>query len=259
VAAGHKVELLGPIDIVCVDQLSTGQQSEYLLRLTTMNQAIDVQVVRRRRKTMAIYVEKDVQTQLRVPTNCPWSDIHQFLRNKFDWVLRAQRELASREVAPANVYENGGEISFLGKRYQLELTKSRYRIVERGDNTLYVSCTNPGSCGAVEKQVLDWYRREAEQLFSESIEAVNPLFNDSIRSKGLSIRKMKARWGSCSSNGDICLNLLLVKEAPPQIDFVVAHELCHLRHFAHNNAFYGLLDAVMPDWRGVEALLGRAV
>ena len=70
---------------------------------------------------------------------------------------------------------------------------------------------------------------------------------------------MKARWGSCSSAGEICLNLLLMKAGLQQIDFVIAHELCHLTHFAHNASFYALLDEVMPDWKEREVLLGQAL
>ena len=246
-------------EVTCIDRLSGGKASEYLYQLKRMDCSIRVRVVRRRRKTMALYVEKGRLAELRVPTNCSWHDIHGFLASKYDWILVAEEELAARITGPANEYEPGGEISYLGKRYKLELTRSRYNIVEPGEHGFYVACCNPTRRQTVEKQIVAWYRKQAEQLFPERIAEVCRLFGDTLAPSGITIRKMKARWGSCSSKGDICLNLLLMMEGLPQIDFVIAHELCHLRHFAHNRAFYDLLNQVMPDWRQREAILGQAV
>ncbi len=205
---------------------------------------------------MAIYVEKGETPELRVPLNCPWREIDYFLSAKLDWIIRARDELATRQSAPMNSYEPGGEISYLGTRLKLTLAKSRIAVVEPQENRLYVSCTQPSKPAVVERQVHNWYRREAESLFSRRIHDLNQRFSDDINPGGLTIRKMKARWGSCSTRGDICLNLFLIRAALPQIDFVIAHELCHLRHFAHNDQFYGLMDEVMPDWREREILLG---
>ncbi len=241
-----------------LDVESPGRAGVYLYQLSRFGQVVDVRVIRKRRKTMAIYVEKGVTPELRVPLNCPWQEIHFFLADKFVWIVQARDELATRKSAPRNHYEPGGEISFMGRRYRLSLVKSRITVVEPEDGRLYLSCAQPARPDLVEKHVLNWYRKQAEQLFAERIALLNRRFSDNINPGRLTIRKMKARWGSCSSKGEICLNLHLIKAGLPQIDFVIAHELCHLRHFAHNKSFYRLLDEIMPDWREQEILLGQA-
>ena len=60
---------------------------------------------------------------------------------------------------------------------------------------------------------------------------------------------MPKRWGSCTPTGEVILNPELVKAASPCIEYVIVHELCHLRHPNHNRAFFQMLDAVLPDWR----------
>ena len=249
----------GGTEVTYVDHQTSGRTSEYLYELKRQQTAIHVRVVRRRRKSMALYVEKDILPELRVPTNCSWRDIHSFLGSKFDWIVAAESELASRITAPRNSYTSGGEISYLGRRIPLVLAKSRYNVVEADDTSIYVSCANPSSPTAVEKQIIHWYRRQAEALFPERIQVVGGLFKSRSEPSLVTVRKMRARWGSCSSTGEICLNLLLMKAGLPQIDFVIAHELCHLRHFAHNVSFYTLLDDVMPEWREQEVLLGQVV
>jgi predicted metal-dependent hydrolase len=64
----------------------------------------------------------------------------------------------------------------------------------------------------------------------------------------LSIRQMKSRWGSCTASGPIILNLTLIQVPKDLIDYVVIHELCHLKEHNHSAAFYALLERVLPDW-----------
>ncbi len=238
-------------------QLKGGQQSEYLLSLNIEGKPLDIRVVRRRRKTMALHVVKDETTELRTPLNCPWEDIYRFVYDRIGWVLKAEAEVALVQLPPANCYEAGGEVRFQGQQLTLKLHRSRFTVVEKVGDELHVSCPAPGKAAVVQRHVESWYRKTALAHFQDRITAINALFGDERRPGPVSLRKMKSRWGSCSSKGELCFNLNLIKEPPPQIDLVIAHELCHLRHFAHNQAFYGLLSRVMPDWQVREEKLGR--
>lgn len=236
----------------------TGRYAEYRYQLSKADQDIELRVVRRRRKTMAIYVEKDTETELRVPLNCPWRDIEDFLSGRFDWIIKARADVEARPTAPQNQYRAGGMIRYLGAEMHLTISRSQYSTIQPEGDTIYLSCRQPNSTAQIERQILEWYRRQSEERLPQRVSALNQLFLDKINPGAITVRKMKSRWGSCSNQGDLCFNLLLIQEPPSQIDFVVAHELCHLRHFAHNGAFYGLLDKVMPDWRDREEKLGMA-
>ena len=69
------------------------------------------------------------------------------------------------------------------------------------------------------------------------------------------LRRMKRTWGSCSSQGLITLNPHLVKAPPVCIDYVIAHEICHLREHNHGKAFYALQEQLFPGWRAAKELL----
>ena len=106
---------------------------------------------------------------------------------------------------------------------------------------------------AVQKALLAFYRRQAQSLFEERM----ALCFNAFPQQGLSakkqptvtIRKMRRRWGSCSSRGDVTLNLLLMRMPVSCIDYVIIHELCHLWEFNHGVAFYRLMARALPDWR----------
>jgi predicted metal-dependent hydrolase len=251
------VDADGPVQLRCLSRIRSGQQSEYLYELSRAEAKLQVRVVRRRRKSLAVYVEKGVMSELRAPLNCAWDDIHGFLAGRFDWIREAEVEVSTRRSMPVDEYHAGGMISFLGQRYRLDLATSRFSVTQIEDDQLYLSCADPSRPDLVKKKLHEWFRRESELLFESLLRRQSGLFTDGVVPSGLVIRKMKSRWGSCSSSGEICLNLLLIREALPQIEFVITHELCHLRHFAHNRPFYGMMDELMPDWRDRESRLGH--
>ena len=243
-----------PFLIDCLEQTSSGKCSEYRYSISDGERFAEIRVSRRCRKTLGLQVDQDV-AELRAPTNCPWSEIHTFLVEHFEWILSAQDEMATRPPIVKDCFRPGGKVSYLGKRYRLDLLKSRFSVVTIEGSDLYVSCSKPESAAQVERQVMSWLRKKAGTILAERVSEINERFLDDCQPSAIRIRKMRARWGSCSRSGEVCFNLMLIREHLPQIDFIVAHELCHLRHFAHNAAFYRLLDEVMPDWRDREELL----
>jgi hypothetical protein len=98
------------------------------------------------------------------------------------------------------------------------------------------------------KAILDrWYREHAKVVFREVLEEYLTRFKG-YSAPRLVIRAMRARWGSLSSAGTMTLNANLIRAPRACIEYVVAHELCHLQHRNHDAGFFRLLGRVMPDW-----------
>ncbi len=205
---------------------------------------------------MALHVYPDKPVELRVPMKCPWLEIDRFLDSRLDWIEDAQKELSNVPCVPAPVYTEGSLHDYLGSKYPLMLVRGRPNHVEQFPGAIVVRCLKPLKSSLVERHMDAWYRAQARLLFPDRIEQCLNRFPAPLPYRSLVVRKMKARWGSCSRNGDICLNSLLVRLPEAAIDFVITHELCHLRYFSHNKSFYRLLTDVMPDWREREKLLG---
>ena len=225
--------------------------------LESGDQLIEVAIVRRRRKTLAIHVFPDRPVELRAPVKCPAAAIDEFLDSRRDWIIGALRRLAGGKAPTSRRYVDGERHGYLGASLPLQLMEGRTRRVSVTGDILSVRCRSPEDPDEVRKALEAFYRAEALRLLPERLRICRLRFPGVLEDPPLTVRKMRAKWGSCSSHGEICLNTLLMEKPLEAIDFVITHELCHLRHFAHNKSFYRLMDRTMPDWRERERLLTR--
>jgi predicted metal-dependent hydrolase len=218
---------------------------------------LQVRIKRSRRKTLAIHILQTLQVEVRAPLHCPVSEIDRFLDMRLDWIVSSLEHMASHPPTPAPTFCDGEWHDYLGEPHQLQLVRGKPETVLLGTGSLLVRCAAPSDGEQVQRLLERFWRQRAPDIFQQQIGASQQRFALTPAVGKLRVRKMTARWGSCSRAGDICLNSLLVQKAPVAIDLVVTHELCHLSHFAHNKAFYGLMDTVMPTWREHEALLNQ--
>lgn len=210
------------------------------------------QFVRSARKTIGLYVHRDGSVQVRAPSRVPLAHIYLFLKDRWDWLM-LQRARFLEEPAPAPVrYAHGECFQHLGEPLMLVVKPAAHNLAKRVGHELIVAITPErlaepdGLAGVIEL----WQRREANRVFPlrlafchESMKLLHLPFPE------LRIRKMRSRWGSCTSKGMITLNLELVRMPTTCIDYVVMHELCHLVEFNHSSRFYALQEQFLPDWR----------
>ena len=146
-------------------------------------------------------------------------------------------------------YAGGEQHRFLGVGYPLAVrvgTPEQARIVG-AQLEVTARTVEPEQVA----RVLDrWYRAAATRVFAERLAACWPLVGrPGLAYPTLVPRPTRSRWGSCSHDGRIRLNLQLVEASLALIDYVLLHELCHLLELNHGPRFYALLDAALPDWR----------
>jgi predicted metal-dependent hydrolase len=138
----------------------------------------------------------------------------------------------------------------LGRQYRLRVTKGSPLSVKLIGRYFEIVTGDRAETEAVRRQLETWYRRRAKEVFAQHIEeCLKSSYFRNLDQPNWSIRRMKRRWGSCTKQGSILLNLLLIQASPLCIDYVISHELCHLIHHHHDTDFYRLLSRVMPDWQ----------
>ncbi|MDH5737364.1 MAG: M48 family metallopeptidase [Gammaproteobacteria bacterium] len=225
-------------------------------------QPVEYTLIRQgRRKKMAIHVLPGGLVEVRVPDKCPNREIHQFVTERLEWILGAREKFTHLPAAESHEYIRGELHPFLGQDYLLDVVRGNKTSVQLTEDRILVSLRHPVALSdaaarrKVKKLLHDWYKQQALQRFPDLMAQCLASAGPTYVVSGLTVRKMKARWGSCSRDGHICLNSLLVKQAPDIIRYVIMHELCHLKHFHHQKAFYQLMDELMPQWRIFEKRL----
>ncbi len=214
---------------------------------------------RSRRRTLAIQVHADGQVVVRVPYRVSMREVKLMVRNRAEWVRRKQDELdaQAREYDRLRRHMRNRRY-FLGQEYRLQVQRSRDPDVWLGCQTLHVE-TPDLSDAAVDALLDDWYRGQAQRILDNRMEHCLAIAQPILRvaTPQMRLRHMRTQWGSCSEAGRITLNTELVKAPRRCIDYVILHELCHLRELNHSPRYYALLDQVMPGWERHKATLEK--
>ena len=137
---------------------------------------------------------------------------------------------------------------YLGRQYRLRVVEGPGESVKLRGKFIWVETARKGESWRVRRLVEAWYVLHARERFARSLAECLARFQGRVSSPQLRLRRMPKRWGSWTRRGAIYLNPELVLAPASCIDYVVTHELCHLVHAPHGQAFYGLLRRVMPDW-----------
>lgn len=203
------------------------------------------------RKTLAISVHPDLRVEVVAPLDTPIERIREKVIKRGPWIQRQKREFEL--LMPTSVprsYVNGESHYYLGRRYRLR--------IETGDNNsmkflrgrLFVTLTGKPTAERTQKMVEKWYRERAQMFFQQSLDSMRTgVRGVSFPEPRLQLRTMKTRWGSCSRAGLITLNPYLLRAPRECIEYVIAHELCHLKEPNHGKRFWHLLGRIMGDYQ----------
>jgi len=234
---------------------------EYKIKPLQYNdQLIEYQIHHRPAVTRRIHLELNEDGSLLIiaPRRMSRLAIHKTLQQRVSHVARFLVDARSRLLErPVHRYVSGEEHLFLGQNHPLVVIEEPGKRggVDLIDGQIRVTAPH-ARAQAISNKLIRWYRQQARQHFSSRLELISTAaFWTKGHAPPVRLRKMKRTWGSCSAEGVITLNTHLVKAPPECIDYVIAHELCHLQEHNHGKAFYALQEQLFPGWREAKAHL----
>ncbi|MDP2824763.1 MAG: SprT family zinc-dependent metalloprotease [Sulfuritalea sp.] len=201
------------------------------------------------RRTLGIEVHPDLSVVVRAPADCDTDIIQARVNKRAPWIskqLTNFRRYSPR--TPARRYVSGETHLYLGRQYRLKVGAGETASVRM--NRGQIAVTVPAGRADPERvkaMLHQWYLDHAKDVFGKIMDQYLSLFKDHGRPR-LVARAMQSRWGSLSPAGTMTLNVNLVRAPRACVEYVVAHELCHLKHRDHDTRFYRLLGQLMPDW-----------
>jgi len=181
-----------------------------------------------------------------VPLRSSEKWLNSVLQDKAGWVVEKLDGWQVR-ATPETRWADGETIPYLGELLDLRVVPNLFAApVHRMDRELWVFVANGSGSACIEKAVSHWYQHEAGQKFAERVAYYAPLLD--VAPRAVMLSSAKTQWGSCTAQGVVRLNRQLIKLPLRLIDYVVVHELAHLREMNHSARFWGVVEMACPDY-----------
>lgn len=206
---------------------------------------------------IAIHVEPDGRVEVDAPTSAALADVVAAVRKRSRWISQHVSAAKARlaHVLPRE-YVSGESIHYLGRRYRLKvIVQADARPVAKLRGAFVVVSVPEHDPGTIRYALDTWYRERAREVFAHRLAAVVVPLRWVRQQPPFRLQFMTRQWGSCSPSGRLTLNPWLVAASREAIDYVLLHELCHLKHHNHSRNFYATLSQHLPDWEEIKVRL----
>ncbi|MCY3688685.1 MAG: SprT family zinc-dependent metalloprotease [Gammaproteobacteria bacterium] len=212
---------------------------------------VAVEVVRKNIKNLHIGVyPPEGRVRVAAPIRLGEEAIRLAVVSKLSWIHKRQARFASQPRQSEREFVTGESHYFEGRRYRLDVVEGAKRASARLRNRAFIELRVPPDADRKTREaaLYRWYRRELQARLPVLCKEWEPKVGVEVRE--LRVKRMKTLWGSCNSQARrIWLNLELAKKPPACLAFVLVHEMVHFHERRHNERFYALMDAAMPQWR----------
>ena len=214
----------------------------------------------RRKKTVAVTVDPAGAVLLVAPEHLTTEELDGIVSRKAEWIVRRLRNAQSPGPALApREFVSGESVLYLGRHYRLKVHPDESGDAKLRGGWLHVPAPKGSRHTAqVREAVVSWFRRHAAQRLPERVAAWRS--KAGVPMPRVIVSNQQKRWGSCDRNGTIRLNWRIIQAPMRLVDYVVVHELVHLRHRGHGRDYWQAVGRVMPDYeRRREDLRRRGV
>jgi predicted metal-dependent hydrolase len=201
------------------------------------------QIIRSKRKTLALIVKPDGSLVVRAPLRTPQRAIREFIEKNVQWIERKQAEARSALASSSKHYLPGEMFLYLGDAYPLEVVQGQKKPLVLEESFRLGATTQEEAAQLFER----WYRAQARKILSERVRLYASQYR--FQYKGIKITSARTRWGSCSVTGSLNFSWRLVMAPMDVVDYVVVHELVHTVSHNHSKRFWKRVEAIIPDYK----------
>jgi len=213
-----------------------------------MNDCLNFHLIKskKRRKTISLHIREGGEIVIRAPYKASKREIEEFIRKRETWVVEKLTEEKERRKELQKAFVPGEKFLYLGEWYPLEIDESG-----KEERSLKLSfgnfVLNRDRLEQARDLFLEWYKREAKEKIAGRVRYYSDRFN--LFPKGTKITGAKSRWGSCSRDNRLSFSWRIIMAPLRVIDYVLVHELVHIKEKNHSGKFWGALEKILPDYK----------
>jgi len=226
-------------------------------RVQLQDHLLEYRLLRSRRRSIGFLIDEE-GLRITAPKWVTIAEIENAIREKQRWILAKlaeRRERSARRLQPEMQWRDGAALPYLGINLTLRILAAQAAGVVHDEASGELRVSLPPDAGEqqLKDRVQGWLQLEAKRLFAERLPIYAEKLGVSFRSFALS--SATTQWGSCTVDGRIRLNWRLIHFALPMIDYVVAHELAHLREMNHSPRFWATVQSIFPEFEAAKKAL----
>ncbi|AAK78309.1 SprT family zinc-dependent metalloprotease [Clostridium acetobutylicum] len=232
------------------------------MNIEYMNQKVEFSLVRKERKSIKISVNRDFTIEVIAPFNVAEEEIKNVVYKKMKWIIKQMKRMENIiDINEEIKYSDGDAFYIFGTPYRLIVKKGIKNKMRIFGENVYMYIKEKDNYEYKKNYAEKWYKKiaaiELEYLYNEKYKIFDEIYDEKPK---LCIRKMKSKWGSYSpADNKVVLNTQLVKIPKTCIEYVIIHELCHVKFRNHRKEFYNYVNNFMPDWKLKKESLDRYV
>ena len=206
------------------------------------------QLERRQRRTVGLKITQ-AGLVIHAPKRISQSQLEDIIVQKADWVLRKLASVTANRI-PEIQWQHGEQLLFLGNAITLTIEhNARSKAVEYEPGVLQLAMPNQDEM-LIARKVVQWYKKQAITDFTRRLEIFSSKLG--VKFTSLTLSNAASRWGSCNSKKEIRLNWRLLQAPPHIINYVVCHELAHIKEMNHSAKFWATVASIFPDYKSAE-------
>jgi len=211
--------------------------------------AIPYTLERRARKTVGLKINHNGLI-VHAPKRLSQKELERMLLSKADWIVKKLQSQQENQVEKF-IWEDGASMLLLGNAIELSVRlDSVSRALEYEPGRISVALPTPNNQTSIARKVLQWYKKQALTDFTRRIALLAAKLG--VETPPIFLSSARSRWGSCNNRGEVRLNWRLLQAPPQIINYVVAHELAHLKEMNHSAKFWATLARIYPDYKTAE-------
>lgn len=215
-------------------------------------QKIEYEIIKKRKKTITLRITKKGEVVVTAPFYVDDGYIEDFVKSKAKWIVEKLKHVNDLLNIRDDNIKTGKELDFIGQKLILKISEDNVDKIKifKQDKLLYIIVPKNFNIEkdqeVLRQKVNNWLKEQAKVVLKQRVEVYSQRYN--LFPNKVVVKEQKTIWGSCSSKGNINLNWKLIMVPLDVIDYVVVHELCHLKHHNHSSRFWSLVKEIMPDF-----------
>ena len=204
---------------------------------------IDIEIKKLEKKSISIEIDNRGKVIFRVPVNIKVSELEKIIDKRFEWIINNVKKVKElNKNILERQFEEDEIFLYLGEEYRLKFDK----ISRIDENKKYIYTTENNRKESLEKL----YKFLAKDYIIKRVEYYLDYFEEKPQS--IKIKKQKTRWGSCSFKNNLNFNYKIIMARKQIVDYLVIHEMCHMKHKNHSTEFWNTVKEILPDYKSLK-------